>query len=177
MDLTPYLETLRRDLGAAAAAGGPGVAEAAERLAQALEPAVRLALMEALAEAAAQITSEMPAGGVEVRLRGRDPEFVVHQLPVPAPERPAPLGGEEPEELDGTLARISLRLPEQLKVKAEERAAAAGQSLNSWLVAAVRSATRDAAINVDLDLSSIPFVGGNDPFGGKRGSKRMTGWV
>ena len=46
----------------------------------------------------------------------------------------------------------------------------------------VRAATREGAINVDIDLSSLPFVGGNDPFGGqgpfgtKRG-RRMTGWV
>jgi hypothetical protein len=38
-------------------------------------------------------------------------------------------------------------------------------------------ATRDGAINIDVDLSSIPFFGG-DPFGSKgRGSKRMTGWL
>ena len=32
----------------------------------------------------------------------------------------------------------------------------------------VRAATREGAINVDIDLSSLPFVGGNDPFGGSQ---------
>ena len=41
----------------------------------------------------------------------------------------------------------------------------------------VRAATREGAINVDIDLSSIPFFG-SDPFGGKqRGNRRMTGWI
>ena len=45
------------------------------------------------------------------------------------------------------------------------------------LVNIVRAATSgDSAVNVDIDLSSIPFFGGNDPFG-KRGNRRMTGWV
>jgi hypothetical protein len=58
-------------------------------------------------------------------------------------------------------------------------AARSGGSLNTWLVNVVRAATREGgAINVDLDLSSIPFLSGNDPFGGgKRGQRRMTGWV
>ena len=56
-------------------------------------------------------------------------------------------------------------------------AAKSGQSLNTWLVNVVRTATREGAINVDIDLSSIPFFG-NDPFSGKnRGNRRMTGWV
>ena len=65
-----------------------------------------------------------------------------------------------------------------MKAKAEERAGEAGQSLNTWLVNVVRAATREGAINIDVDLSSIPFFGGNDPFSGKgRGDKRMTGWL
>ena len=68
-----------------------------------------------------------------------------------------------------------------MKTKAEDAAAAAGQSLNTWLVNVLRAATSDGnhSINVDIDLSSIPFLGGNnDPFGGgKRGDRRMTGWV
>ena len=73
--------------------------------------------------------------------------------------------------------RITLRLPESVKTKAEEAATQAGQSLNTWLVNIVRAATRDGVVDVDLDLSSLPF-GGNDPFGGRRpGGRRMTGWV
>jgi hypothetical protein len=75
------------------------------------------------------------------------------------------------------MARITLRIPESVKAKAEERAVDAGQSLNTWLVNIVRAATREGAINIDVDLSSIPFFG-NEPFGGKsRGGKRMTGWL
>ena len=133
--------------------------------------------MEAVSQAAAEITAEMPNGGVDVRLNGRELDFVVH---VAAPTPPAPPPPPAPEDVeDGSLARITLRIPESVKAKAEERADDAGQSLNTWLVNIVRAATRDGAINIDIDLSSIPFVGGSDPFGEKkgRGSKRMTGWL
>ena len=58
-----------------------------------------------------------------------------------------------PEEDDGDLSRITLRIPETVKARAEEKAAAAGQSLNTWLVGVVRSATHEHAITVDVDLS------------------------
>jgi hypothetical protein len=121
----------------------------------------------------------MPNGGVDVRLNGRDLEFMVHVAAPPTPVAPPP-PPPAPEEIDdGGLARITLRIPESVKSKAEERAADAGQSLNTWLVSVVRAATRDGAINVDIDLSSIPFFGNIDPFGNNkgRGSKRMTGWL
>jgi hypothetical protein len=179
MDITPYVESLRRDLLAAAEAAGPEAREATERLAFALDPAARLALMEAVSQAAAEITAEMPNGGVDVRLTGRELDFVVHTTPASPPEPPAAPAppAEEPED-DGNVARITLRIPESVKAKAEELAARSGHSLNTWLVTVVRAATtRDSAINVDIDLSSIPFLGGNDPFGGKKGNRRMTGWV
>ena len=179
MDITPYVDSLRRDLLAAAEAAGPDAQAAAERLTFALDPAARLALMEAISQAAAEITAELPSGGVDVRLDGRDLDFVVHAPSnVPAPPAPPapPMLGEDDEE--GGLARITLRIPESVKTKAEDAAAKSGQSLNTWLVNVVRAATRDGAINVDIDLSSIPFFG-NDPFGGgkQRGNRRMTGWV
>ena len=185
MDITPYVDSLRRDLLAAAEAAGPEAHAAAERLTFALDPAARLALMEAISQAATEITAEMPAGGVDVRLDGRELAFVVDSPAgppaPPAPPAPPPPPGVEDEE-EGGIARITLRLPESVKTKAEEFAARSGHSLNTWLVNVVRSATREGAINVDIDLSSLPFVGGNDPFGGqgpfggKRG-RRMTGWV
>ncbi len=184
MDITPYVESLRHDLAAAAEAGGPEAKQAAERLALALDPAVRLALMDALSQAAAEITAELPTGSIDVRLRGREPEFVVDvpTMPMAAPTAPVPPTPPSPEDAedaeDGALARITLRIPESVKYKAEELAAKGGHSLNSWIVNVVRAATRERAVNVDIDLSSIPFLDGPGfPSGRGRGSKRMTGWV
>lgn len=186
MDITPYVESLRHDLTAAAEAGGPEAKAAAERLALALDPAMRLALMDALSQAAAEITSELPQGSVDVRLRGREPEFVVDvptlamavptAPPTPSSPEDAEAGGEAD---DDAVARITLRIPESVKYKAEELAAKGGHSLNSWIVNVVRAATRDrGAVNVDIDLSSIPFFDGQGfPSGRGRGSKRMTGWI
>ena len=177
MDITPYVESLR-DLArrAADAAGDGDPPGCAERLGYALDSSARLAIMEAISQAAAEITSEMPNGGVDVRLNGRDLDFSGPRLP-PPPRRPR-RRRRRPRTLDdGSLSRITLRIPESVKAKAEERAADAGQSLNTWLVNVVRAATRDGAINIDVDLSSIPFFGGNDPFGGGKRNKRMTGWL
>jgi hypothetical protein len=180
MDITPYVDRLRHDLSQAAAAGDEQVRDAAERLGLALDPSMRLALMEALSQAAAEITAEMRAGSVEVRLTGRELEFVVEDA-APAPASPAPSSATEEEDDDGAMARITLRLPESVKTRAEELAGRHGSSLNTWIVNLLRAATREGAINIDIDLSSIPFLDGPDPFGPgrdtRRGARRMTGWV
>lgn len=182
MDITPYSEGLRNDLATAADAGGPDARAAAERLALALDPAIRLALMDALSQAAAEITSELPAGSVEVRLKGREPQFVVDVPTMPLPPQP-PVSPTPPdqetleEEEDGIVARITLRIPDSLKSRAEELAAKSGHSLNTWIVNAVRNATRENAINVDIDLSSIPFFEGAPRGHGRSSNRRMTGWV
>lgn len=177
MDITPYVDSLRRDLVAAAESGSDDVKAAAERLALALDPAARLALMEALSHAAAEITAELPTGSVDVRLNGRELDFVV-TAPTAAAAQAGPAPTAMPEEDDGNLARITLRIPETVKTRAEEFAARNGQSLNTWLVQLVRMATRDDAINIDLDLSSIPFLE-NFTFNpkGRPGNRRMTGWI
>jgi hypothetical protein len=181
MDLTPYVESLRQDLSRAAEAGGPEARAAAERLVYALDPAVRLALMDALSQAAAEITADLPAGSVELRLKGREPELVVD---VPAPDEvptmpvtatsPTATASDEDDD-DGAVARITLRIPESVKARAEELAARGGHSLNSWIVNAVRAATARGRVDVDIDLSSIPLFDEGRP--GRRGGRRMTGWV
>lgn len=187
MDITPYVESLRRDLAAAAESGDEQIRAAAERLAFAIDPAARLALMEALSDAAAEITAEMPSGGVEVRLAGRELEFVVDAPAAPTPPTPptppaAPRAssaggpGTEEEESDN-LARITLRLPESVKTRAEQLAGRAGISLNTWLVSVLRGATSEQGAQVTVDLSSIPFAGSHPPDGPSRGSRRMTGWI
>src|SRR5687768_12731858 len=149
MDITPYVDSLRRDLTAAAESGSEEIRSAAERLALALDPAARLALMEAVSQAAAEITAEMPSGSVDVRLNGRELDFVLQGAPsAPAAPAPPPPPTAEEAEDEGNVARITLRLPESVKARAEELAARSGHSLNTWLVNVVRAATRENAINV-----------------------------
>jgi hypothetical protein len=138
MDLTEYVEALRHSLTTAAAAGGDQARETARLLADTIDPAVRLALIDALSAMAAEVTDALDGDLVDVRVRGRNPEVVV----VPAAHEPvAPLPADAPEEPDdGSVARISLRLPDALKARAEAAAAAEGTSLNAWLVRAVASA-------------------------------------
>src|SRR6476469_5793976 len=138
MELTPFVERLRRDLSDAAAAGGAEAQAAAGRLALALDPATRMMLLEALAQAAAEITGELDHDVVDVRISGREPEFVVTRVePDVVPALPAPpIVPSPPDPEDDSQSRITLRLPESVKVRAEEAAAHAGQSLNAWLVEA-----------------------------------------
>jgi hypothetical protein len=180
MDITPFSETLRRNL-AAAAAGSAETQAVADRLAVALDPAVRLVLIEALSQAAAEITAELPSGSVEVRLRGLEPTFVVDVPPPVAPEgqsggpSAAASGADDdlpPSDDDDRVARITLRLPENLKTRVEDLAARSGQSLNTWLVFAIRSMAR-TGIGIDIDLGGRPD---DDRPTGPTG-RRMTGWV
>jgi hypothetical protein len=145
MDITPQIETLRQDLTRAAEVGGIEVQVAAERLLLALEPAVRLALMDTLSQAAAEISEHLPGIAIDVRLRGREPEFAVSGAPHEAAHHEAASPADEPFESDDgeAVARITLRLPEALKTRAEALAASRGQSLNTWLVGAARAAAQD----------------------------------
>ncbi|HWJ11607.1 MAG TPA: toxin-antitoxin system HicB family antitoxin [Nocardioides sp.] len=178
MDITPYVDGLRRDLLAAAEGAGPEAREVAERLGYALDPAARLAVMEAISHAAAEITAAMADGSVDVRLDGRDLDFVVDAgvREAPAVAVAAAVPAPAPAAEDEGLARVSLRLPESLKARADEAAAQAGQSLNTWLVNLIRAATSERAVHVDVDLSSIPF-GGDFPFAKGPGNRRMIGWL
>ncbi|MUL44972.1 histidine kinase [Mycobacterium sp. CBMA293] len=167
MDLQPYVDGVRLELEIAAAAGGAEATELAERLSAPLDSALRLALLEALSEAAEHITRELAPGSVEVRLRGRDPEFVVAGVPADADRNPrvdadadladgafaAPAGD------DGGTWRVTLRLPEGLRGGVDAAARRDGQSVNAWLVRAVGAA-----------------LGGPSPRDRKRGNT-VTGWV
>jgi hypothetical protein len=134
MELSPYVEGLRRDLLAAAAAGTEETRRTAAVLADALEPAVRLAVLDALSAAAAEITDELPGGSVEIRLHGREPRIVVDTVDDADAPDPIPAG-----EADGT-ARVTLRLPDSVKARVEAASARDGVSVNSWLVRAVTRA-------------------------------------
>ncbi|WP_328614472.1 hypothetical protein OHS18_41490 [Amycolatopsis sp. NBC_00355] len=139
MDLTPFVDELRRELAVAAEAAGEEAVALAERLTSPLESAIRLTLLDALSAAADEITRDLAPGSVEVRLRRRDAEFAVSLPTAPEPE-PQQAPPPPPETDDGTVSRINLRLPEQLKQRVEEAASRDRLSTNAWLVRAANAA-------------------------------------
>lgn len=144
MDISGYVDRLRADLVAAAASGGETMVDAAERLATTMDAAVRMALLEALSDAAAEISAELDDRAIEVRLKGRDPQFVVTpSVAASSAGDGAALGGDAEIEDDDITVRITLRLPENVKQRVEEAAARSRQSLNTWLVEAARASTRE----------------------------------
>jgi hypothetical protein len=174
VDLRPYIESIHQQLAETAEAGGDEARALAERLAAPLDAAIRLALQDALGAAAAEITVELAPGSVELRLRGRNPEFVVTAAPVePAGDDLADLTYDTPaspersadDTDDGGVSRINLRMPDSLKVRVERAANGEGLSVNAWLVRAAGSA---------LDRADP----GRRPGGrAASGAGRFTGWV
>ena len=81
MDLTPYVAALRDDLAAAAAVGDEATSRAGSSLAAALEPAVRLAMMNALSDLAGEVTEALGDRSVSLRLAGREVKVVVDREP------------------------------------------------------------------------------------------------
>src|ERR1700760_4114508 len=157
MDLQPYVDAVRHELGVAAAAGGQDARALADRLPGPLESAIRLALLEALSEAADQITRELAPASVDVRLRGRDPEFTVSSGVEPLPDPPAVIAAEPDD--DGGTWRVTLRLPENLRSGVDAAARPDGLSVNGWLVGAGPAA-----------------LGGGKPARTDTG-KHFSGWV
>jgi hypothetical protein len=142
MDLTPYVENLRRELTTAAEVGGDAARALADRLLAPLDAAVRLTLLEALSAAAEEISAELAPGSVDVRLRGGSAGFVV--TPPPAPPASDAAAGAAPGEVrlpvvegdDAAMVRINLRLPSAVKARIEDAAAGSGLSVNAWIVRA-----------------------------------------
>jgi hypothetical protein len=202
MELSPYVAALRENLTAAAAAGDEQTRTAARVLAATIEPAARLAIMNALADLAGEVTLALEDRVVEVRLDGQDVQVVVTSAPTddhePTDEPPPPPMGDA-----GDISRITVRLLEELKTRAEEAASARGVSLNSFVSQAVQGALHERARGRGGrgPGGAGPWGGGNpwaqgmgggawSPFGdegkrddderpgrGGRGSSRVRGWV
>ncbi len=128
MQIDGYVQALREDLVRVAALGDETTARAAELLAVALESSVARRLQEVLGEAALEVSSQLDSGRIEVRIAGGDPELVV----VRDQEAEPPDVGD-----DARLARITLRLPEPLKLRIEDAASRDGVSVNTWIVQAL----------------------------------------
>lgn len=152
MQLTPYLEAVARDLDRATALADDQTRELTHRVASVMEPALRLAMVQLLSDAAAQLTAELGGPVITIGMEGRDPGWHIVR-----DEATLVSADAEPGDDDNS-ARVTVRLPEGVKKRAETAAQNAGQSLNTWIVQALRRAT--ASENTS-----------------HRSSRRITGWA
>jgi hypothetical protein len=131
MQLTSLLDAMRNDLLQMAQLGDPAVAAAVERMVPVLDGPWSVRVLGLATEFATEVSAALPAGHVEVRLRGSDVGFVYVE------EKPsAPLSAADAD----PAARITLRLPAALKDQVEREAAREGVSVNSWIAGAVAGA-------------------------------------
>lgn len=156
MDVRPYVAKVQEQLTAAADLGDDATQRIAAKLTTAVEPALRLALLAAAGAIVDDITVallDVPgAPTLSVRMAGEDLD-VEARLAEPEPD-PVP-SAEEGEDYS---ARISLRLPEALKMQVDEAARRQGVSVNTWLVREIGRA-----------VTPSPRHGG--------GAQRLTGWI
>jgi len=135
MELGQYVSDLQRQLVEPFASGGDDTRAIAERLAAGLDAATRLVLLDALSAAVGEITRDLAPGSVDLRLRGREVDFVVSQS---SSDQEFDEHATATVDLDdASTSRTTLRLPDALKARVDDAAAADGLSVNTWLVRAV----------------------------------------
>ncbi len=106
----------------------PIVEQLVDAMIAALVPAVRQAAFELAEQAAAEIGAQLPTGSIEVVLSDGEPALV--------------LRGEEAEQTfssEDLEARMTVRLPTNLKAALEEAADDAGDSMNSFVIKTLAS--------------------------------------
>ena len=108
--------------------GAPELTEIASELMLALRPALERTLIGVVEEAATEVSAQLIGQRVDVRLDNGSPVLVVTEE---RKER-----SHDPEELE---ARVTLRLPSSLKSLIEESASTTGDSINGWVVDALRT--------------------------------------
>lgn len=132
MQLDPILTEIEAAIEAQLQLADSAIADSAALFLTAFTPAVRQGLMRAVEQAAAEISAQLGDRRIDVRLVDGEPELgVANHDPAPA----AP-GDDELE------ARLTLRLPTNLKAIIEDAAAGSGESINGWVVDALRSRTK-----------------------------------
>jgi hypothetical protein len=134
VQLTPAIEGLKEDVRALAGLGDDASARAGELIAGALGPAAMVRLLDILGQAAVEVSAQLGTGHSELRVAGNEATLVV----VAEEPSPAPDADEASTELS---ARLTLRLPEQLKARIERAADREGASTNSWIVRVLTRAT------------------------------------
>ena len=123
MKMSKFIDLLSADIKALGKLGGSELESAVSRLIPTLAPVLRTRLLEALADIADELKEQLPGAHLEARVQGDDIELVYIE--------DGSIVRENPSDLN---ARITLRLPEDLKSRIENAATRDGISLNSWLL-------------------------------------------
>ncbi|MGH9294697.1 MAG: hypothetical protein ACRD0B_05145 [Acidimicrobiales bacterium] len=185
MRLSRAVEALIEDLQSAAALGDESVQRAAELLAMALAPSLKLRFLELLEQAADDLAGSVSGATAEVRLEAGEPVLALRFDAAAGAAPGEPELGDLPgavgawrADSDSETARITLRMPEQIKAEVERAASEFGRSVNFWLV--------EAALRA-LHVPSSAGAPGGSPEGwpastlggatGRRGPRRVTGFV
>ena len=154
MELDRYTASLPADLLAAASLGDDHTRKTAEALANAAQASARLMLLEAMSEFADEISDRIDGYSVHLKLSGNEASAdVIREAVDEAAERSAgaiPSDGDEYPTMDdvtGEVRRVTLRMVEHVKERAEQAASMNGVSLNSWLSQAVQDALREQVRN------------------------------
>jgi hypothetical protein len=127
--ISTIVDALAADLEELGTLGDEAMAVAAHRLAGAMRAPVTARLLEALGQAAAELAAALPDQRAEVRLLGDDAQIVVSSEQTLGQPEPPPV-----EEAPGAEARITLRLPAQLKARIEVASNEEGVSVNTYVV-------------------------------------------
>ena len=133
MQLDPIMAEIEGAIASQLQLADPAVADSAEVFLTAFAPVVRQGLMRAVEQAAAEVSAQLGDRQVEVRLVEGQPELAVTNVVAP--------GAPSDDELE---ARLTLRLPSNLKQIIEDAASTSGESINGWVVDALRSRTTRA---------------------------------
>jgi len=132
--VSELVEALAADLASLGALGDEATADAARRLAAAMQAPITARLLDALGQLADELGASLPGYRVEVRLAGGSVELVVEPKAQAGPAEPEPDGEAD--------ARVTLRLSTQLKARVEAASAREGVSVNTYIVRALGQAAR-----------------------------------
>lgn len=152
MQLSQAVASLEAAVDTQLSVASPEAAELGSQLMAALQPAIQKTFMDVLCTAAEEISSQLTGYLVEVKLINGEPELVVISDHTPPPPPPPP--GPDDDE-----ARITLRLPGYLKELIAEAASDTGDSVNAFVVDALRNQTytihtgkRGKSVKTTVDL-------------------------
>jgi hypothetical protein len=126
------------------------LASLAPDLLEVLRPAMRQAMMEVVHMAAQEVNGQLVGQRVEIRLVDGEPEMTLVRDESNVPPPP-----QTPDAVDAE-ARITLRVPAYLKDLIAEAAEGAGDSINTFVVEALRTKTYERgssnAVRRTIDL-------------------------